>query len=344
MAAQVETRTGTVDLKLLRAAVEASGEAIIITSADLDEPGPRIEYANPAFTRMTGYEACEVVGRTPRLLQGPATERAVLDRMRAALEAGQPFQAEAVNYRKDGTTYVVEWLITPVREADGRISHWVSAQRDVTERRAGEDRQALLVRELHHRVKNTLATVQAVLNATVRSSLSIPEFTRALSGRIASLARTHALITGDLSQAASFEGLLRAELRPYDERERLTLEGPRVVLPSELAVPVGMALHELTTNALKHGSLADPKGRLQVTWWVEDGPSGRGLRWDWAEHDGPPVGHPTREGFGHRLLNKVLATQTGAQVDVAFAQDGLRVSVRMPLPEAPPDGNWSVPA
>ncbi|WP_071000362.1 HWE histidine kinase domain-containing protein [Methylobacterium sp. C1] len=327
-----ECERGAVDLRLLRAAVEASGEAILITSAELDEPGPRIEYANPAFTRMTGYAAHEVLGRSPRFLQGPGTERAELDRLRAALEAGEPGQGEALNYRKDGSTYVVEWLITPVREADGRITHWVSAQRDITERRGVEDRQALMVRELHHRVKNTLATVQAVLNATARSSLSIPEFTRALTGRIASLARTHALITEDLAQAASFEELLRAELDPYGERGRLTLEGPKVGLPSALAVPVSMALHELTTNALRHGSLADPDGRLQVTWRLEDGAAGCALRWDWSVHDGPPAAPPTREGFGSRLLNKVLATQTGAEVDVAFASDGLRVSVRMPLP------------
>lgn len=332
MAGRVGTGTGAPDPRLLRAAVEATGEAILITSADIDEPGPRIEYANPAFTRMTGYEAEEVLGRSPRFLQGPGTDRAVLDRLRAAMKAGEMAQGEALSYRKDGTTYVVEWLITPVRDTEGRITHWVSAQRDVTGRRAGEDRQALLVRELHHRVKNTLATVQAVLNATMRSSLSVSEFTRALSGRITSLARTHALITEDLAQAASFEGLLRAELDPYDERGRLTLEGPAVVLPSELAVPVGMALHELTTNALRHGSLAAPTGRLQVAWWVEEGPAGRALRWDWTEHDGPSAPHPTREGFGHRLLNKVLATQTRAEVDVDFAPDGLRVSVRMPLP------------
>jgi PAS domain S-box-containing protein len=324
-----------IDLRLLQAAVEASGEAILITSAELDEPGPRIAYVNPAFTRMTGYEAHEVLGRSPRFLQGPGTDRTVLEGLRASLEAGEAAQGEALNYRKDGSAYVVEWLITPVRGADGRIGHWVSAQRDVTDRRAYEDGQALMVRELHHRVKNTLATVQAVMNATVRSSLSVAEFTRALSGRIASLARTHALITEDLAQAASFEGLLRAELGPYDERGRLALEGPRVVLPSALAVPVGMTLHELTTNALRHGSLADPDGRLRVTWRVEEGAAGRSLHWDWAEHDGPPVGHPTREGFGSRLLNKVLAAQTGAEVDVGFAPDGLRVYVRLPLSEPP---------
>lgn len=322
-----------VDLRLLRAAVEASGEAILITSAELDEPGPRIEYANPAFARMTGYEVHEIIGRSPRFLQGPGTDRRALDELRAALETGEDARGEALNYRKDGSTYVVEWLITPVREADGHITHWVSTQRDVTERRAGEERQALMVRELHHRVKNTLATVQAVMNATGRSAQSVAEFTRALSGRIASLARTHVLITEDVDQAAAFDCLLRAELQPYDERGRLVLEGPRVVLPSEIAVPVGMALHELTTNALRHGSLADPNGRLQVTWRIEDGPGGENLRFDWAEHDGPPVGHPTRQGFGHRLLDKVLAVQTGAQVDVSFAPDGLRVMIRMPLPD-----------
>ena len=332
MGGRDEVGAGRVDLRLLRAAVEASGEAILITSAEPDEPGPRIEYANPAFTRMTGYEAHEIVGLTPRILQGPHTDRTVLDGLRAAIEAGEATQAEAVNYRKDGSTYVVEWLITPVHESNGRITHWVATQRDVTERRAYEDRQAFMVRELHHRVKNTLATVQAVMNATGRSALSVAEFTRALSDRIASLARTHALITEDQAQAVSFEGLLRAELDPYDERGRLSLEGPAVLLPSELAVPVGMALHELTTNALRHGSLAHPNGRLHVCWRVEDTAPGTALRWDWSEHDGPPAAHPTREGFGHRLLNKVLATQTGAEVDVDFAPDGLRVCVRMPLP------------
>jgi PAS domain S-box-containing protein len=319
------------DLEVLHAAVEASGEAILITSAERDEPGPRIEYVNPAFTRLTGYEAHEVLGRTPRLLQGPGTERVVLDRMRAALAAGEAFQGEALNYRKDGSTYMVEWLITPVRDADGRVSRWVSAQRDVTERRAYEDRQALLVRELHHRVKNTLATVQAVLNATLRSSITMAEFSRAFGGRILSLARTHALITEDQAQIVSFEDLLRAELDPYNEAGRISLQGPALKLPSELAVPVSMALHELTTNALRHGALAHPGGRIAITWTVEDGPAGSRLAWTWNEHDGPPPELPTREGFGTRLLNKILTAQIAAEVDIAFDADGLRVNVRVPL-------------
>ncbi|WCS23769.1 PAS domain-containing protein [Methylobacterium sp. NMS14P] len=320
-----------INLQLLQAAVEATGEAILITTADLDEPGPAILYANPAFTRLTGYESHEVVGRSPRFLQGQETERPPLDAARASLTAGEAFQGEALNYRKDGSTYRVEWLITPVRAADGGITNWVSAQRDITERRAFEDRQALMVRELHHRVKNTLATVQAVLNATMRSSVSMVEFSRAFTGRIVSLARTHALITEDMAQVASFEGLLRAELDPYDDGGRIALDGPNLRLPSELAVPVSMALHELTTNALRHGALGHPNGRVVVTWSVEDGATGPSLFWTWNEHDGPPPTLPTREGFGTRLLNKILTAQTAAEVDVAFDADGLRISVRIPL-------------
>jgi len=321
-----------IDLRLLLAAVEATGEAVLITTAVLDEPGPVILYANPAFVRLTGYAPDEVVGRSPRFLQGPETERAPLDAARKSLLAGEAFQGEALNYRKDGSTYRVEWLITPVRDAEGRITNWVSAQRDVTQRRAFEDRQALMVRELHHRVKNTLATVQAVLNATMRSSVTMAEFSKAFGGRIVSLARTHALITEDEAQVASFEGLLRAELDPYDEGGRVTLDGPRLKLPSELAVPVSMALHELTTNALRHGALAHPGGRVVVSWKIEDGPAGHWLAWTWSEHDGPPPTLPTREGFGTRLLNKILTAQVAAEVDIAFEGDGLRIGVRIPLP------------
>lgn len=321
------------DLGVLLAAVEASGEAVLITSAELDEPGPRIEYVNPAFTCLTGYTVNEVIGRTPRILQGPDTDRDVLDRMRTALSAGEPFQAETINYRKDGTTYVVEWLITPVREPDGRIVRWISAQRDVTQRRIAEDRQNMLVRELHHRVKNTLATVQAVLNASLRSSMGMAEFRQAFTGRIASLAKTHALITEDHTQVVPFEELLRTELQAYDEpgRSRVSLRGPSVPLASELAVPVGMALHELATNAIRHGALGDPNGRLEVIWSVELAPTGQVLHWTWNEHDGPPTALPTREGFGSQLLNRVLTLQVGAKVDVAFDPDGLRVTVALPL-------------
>jgi PAS domain S-box-containing protein len=324
------------DLAVLLAAIEASSEAILITSADVDGTGPCIEYANPAFARMTGYESHEVLGRTPRFLQGPQTQRDVLNRMKQALAAGERFQGEAINYRKDGSTYTVEWLISPVRDGDGRITHWISAQRDITERRASEDRQNLLVRELHHRVRNTLATVQAVLNASLRSSVGMAEFGQSFGGRIASLSKTHAMITEDHAQVVSFADLLKAGLEAYNEpgRSRVLLQGPHALLSSALAVPVGMALHEMTANAVRHGALGHTDGRLEVTWSVQGEAGARTLCWTWNEHDGPPVSLPTREGFGMGLLRQLLAYQAGAEVNVAFDPDGLRITVEMPLPQA----------
>lgn len=328
------------DPDLLQAAVEASGEAILITSADVAGSGFRIVYANPAFTQMTGYALEEVLRQSPRLLQGPETDPDVLARMGSALAAGTSFQGEAINYRKDGSTYAVEWLITPVRDAAGEVTHWVSAQRDVTARHQAEAHQRLLVRELHHRVRNTLTTVQAIMSATVRSSPTMSEFQHAFAGRMTSLANTHALLTEDRIQAVLFDDLLRAELQPHENGlpARIKLQGPTVELPSELAVPIGMAVHELTTNAAKYGALAEYDGRVEVTWWVLTEPDGQRLRWEWNEHDGPPVALPTREGFGSRLLQRVLTDQIQAVVAIAFEPDGLRVTVDVPLPAAPEPG------
>jgi len=120
-------------LEIFRAAVDAAYDAILITDAELDRPGPRILHANPAFCRMTGYRLDEVLGRTPRLLQGPDTERRVLRRLRRALERGQRFEAKAVNYRKDGSPFLLEWRVAPVFDDAGDIRYYVAIQRDVTD-------------------------------------------------------------------------------------------------------------------------------------------------------------------------------------------------------------------
>ena len=132
------------DLGIFRTALEAVGEAVVITTPELDWPGPCIEYVNPAFTRLTGYRPEEVLGRTPRMLQGPLTDRSVLNRMRAELAAHGTFAGETVNYRKDGIPYIIEWQITPLHDREGRVSHWVAVQRDVTAARQAEEANAYL--------------------------------------------------------------------------------------------------------------------------------------------------------------------------------------------------------
>ncbi|XWK89485.1 MAG: EAL domain-containing protein [Phormidium sp.] len=125
-------------LRLLAEAVKHTEDAVIITSTDLEPPGPSIVFVNPAFTKMTGYTAEEVMGRNPRFLQGPNTDRTVLSRLRKTLEGGEVFYGEAINYRKDGTEFYNEWHIEPIRDAQGRITHYLGVQRDITERKKAE--------------------------------------------------------------------------------------------------------------------------------------------------------------------------------------------------------------
>lgn len=124
---------------LLSAVVRFSQDSIIITTPDHDLPGPVIIYVNPGFTRMTGYAPHEVIGKTPRILQGPRTDRAVLDRIRKALENGDVFFGQAINYRKDGTEFWNEWHIEPIKDAEGHITHYIAIQRDITARKKAEE-------------------------------------------------------------------------------------------------------------------------------------------------------------------------------------------------------------
>ena len=130
-----ERKEAQADQELLLQAVQDAREALVITEAFLDPPGPRIEYVNEAFTRMTGYQPEEVVGQTPRIFQGPKTDRMVLKRMRQRLAQGKEFEGETINYRKDGSSYVLAWTVAPVYDVHGNVSKWISTQRDVTERR-----------------------------------------------------------------------------------------------------------------------------------------------------------------------------------------------------------------
>ena len=133
-----QSRKSEESLRLLGSAVEHSKESITITDALLDLPGPNIIFVNPAFSNMTGYTAKEVIGKTPRILQGPHTDKAVLRKLRQNLERGEPFQGEAINYRKDGKEFDLEWQVAPMRDATGKITHFVAIQRDITERKRAQ--------------------------------------------------------------------------------------------------------------------------------------------------------------------------------------------------------------
>jgi sigma-54 dependent transcriptional regulator, acetoin dehydrogenase operon transcriptional activator AcoR len=145
-------------LKLLETAVAQAKEAVLITSAQLDPPGPEILFVNPAFSEMTGYSQEEILHKTPRILQGPRSDRAMLTELREALSRGEPFSGETINYRKDGSEYYVEWDITPIRSSGGQISHFLSIQRNVTARRLAENQLRDLLRQVE-RSRNDLGSI-----------------------------------------------------------------------------------------------------------------------------------------------------------------------------------------
>jgi PAS domain S-box-containing protein len=143
---------------LLASAAHFARNAICITDAELDDPGPRIVYVNPAFERMTGYTRDEILGRNPRFLQGPDSDRRVLDRLRSDLESGRPFQGETYNYRKDGTPFTMQWRIAAVRDDDGAVTHYVAAQDDISALRGAEAQLRALASRLQRSLVPDLPT------------------------------------------------------------------------------------------------------------------------------------------------------------------------------------------
>jgi two-component sensor histidine kinase len=195
-------------------------------------------------------------------------------------------------------------------------------------RTAAEQRLSLVVQELEHRIKNSLATVQALAGSTMRGARTLDEFDKTFRGRIGALSRTHSILTDGHHEQVGLRQLLDNELGAYADQteQRVSLSGPDVVLAARLAMSFGMALHELTTNAVKHGALSPEGGTLEILWRTREGT----LEFDWVEHAAAPISSPTRTGFGTQLLNRVLAHQHDATVELIFDPDGLRAKIVIP--------------
>jgi PAS domain S-box-containing protein len=239
---------------------------------------------------------------------------------------------EAAVERPDGTCVPFIPYPSPIHDEAGNLVGAVNMLVDITDRKRAEEQQTLLIRELHHRVKNTLAMVQAITGSTARAVDNIEDFKTALFGRIQSLAKTHLLLADD-ERAVKFDDILRSELDAFDDgsNERIILRGPDVALTSQLAVSLGMAIHELTANAAKFGALSVYGGKVEVIWRVTIEAARRTLTFDWVESGGPAVAPPARRGFGSRLMAFVLPGQVRAKTSVDYASEGVRVHCSLPL-------------
>lgn len=201
--------------------------------------------------------------------------------------------------------------------------------RDTTDRRGAEAQRDLLIRELEHRIKNTLTIVQSIAAQTFRNTGLDPAVQRAFEARLIALSNVHSILTQRSWDSADLHEVIAAALHPHSaaERERFTVQGPALRLGPKSAVALSMAMHELCTNATKYGALATDAGHVDVTWAVKDGR----LIWRWRERGGPIVAAPTRKGFGSRMIERSLAAQLSGRVTIDYLPTGLTCAIDAPL-------------
>jgi PAS domain S-box-containing protein len=216
---------------------------------------------------------------------------------------------------------------------DGRPANMVGILQDITARKQSEDQQRLLLDELNHRVKNTLATVQSIASQTLRTS-EPAQFRDAFESRLLALSKTHDLLTRNAWREADLRILIEQELAPYrrESDDRIVLQGPKVSLPAGAVINLGLVVHELVTNAAKYGALSSPQGKLEVTWSLEAEPeSGIDLMIRWSEVGGPPVEPPRRRGFGSRLIERSIDGELSGRAVLDYMPSGLRATFRFPV-------------
>jgi PAS domain S-box-containing protein len=311
----------------LAAIVTSSDDAIISKTLD-----GQITSWNAGAARIFGYTAEEMVGQPitriiPTELHG--TEKEIL----AKLRRGEHIDHyETVRVAKDGRLVDISLTVSPLRDKTGRIVGASKVGRDITERKQAEKLQGLLMNELNHRVKNTLAMVQALARQSLRSTKSLPDFVTSFSGRVQALARAHDLLTQTKLQGADVSSLVREQvLLGAADDNRISCSGPVLMLDAQLVVHLGLVLHELATNARKYGALSVPGGRLSIQWEMQTNGE-RNLVMEWKESGVPTVTTPKERGFGSTLIEQTLLAH-GGEVSMRYGADGLTSQIKMPLPQ-----------
>lgn len=314
----------------LAAIVESSDDAIL--TKDLDGI---ITSWNAAAQRLFGYTAAEAIGRSVTLLipsDRLSEETHILDRIRAG-ERVEPY--ETIRRTRDGRLIEISLTVSPVRDANGRIVGASKIARDITERRQAEHRQSLLLREMDHRVRNALALSKSIVSLSARSAGSVTELAQDIQGRLTALADAHALTLPkgydggeDNGDMAMLHALIATILSPYADRGRgdggrVTVSGADIPVRGSAVTSLALLLHELATNAAKHGALSTPGGAIAIDCAEED----NRFVLSWIERGGPPA-NLAGEGFGSVLLQAMVAAQGGGLTRES-RPDGLAITLSL---------------
>jgi PAS domain S-box-containing protein len=294
----------------------------------------RMLLGNRGAAALVGRVESEFIGRTDaELIRNPAEAAAVMANDRRIMESGVGESLEETVSFPDGRKAIWHSVKAPLRDETGQVVGLVGASLDITEQREADRHRELLVNELNHRVKNTLAIVQSTARQTLRRSGAPTEVGERFEARLVALAGAHDLLTRRNWERARLHELVETALAPFSQAApgRLRHAGPELRIPAKTAVSFALALHELATNAAKYGALSNAAGHVAVFWTVLHRDDGARLKFTWRETNGPPVTAPSARGFGSRLIEKALAAELGGQASLSFPTDGVVCSIDAPL-------------
>lgn len=322
-----ERKRAEMDSERLASIVASSDDAIVSKALD----GTILTW-NEGARRIFGYEADEIVGHSIMQIIPPELrqqEKEILDK----LQRGERIEHfDTVRVAKDGRRIDVSLTVSPLRDKSGNVVGASKIARDITAQKRGLELQRLLLRELDHRIKNTLAIIQAIATQSLRRSTSPDDFVTSFNGRVQALARAHDLLVRGGMQGSTVAELIEEQvLLGTISDKRISYAGPSVMLNAQRAVHLALVLHELATNARKYGALSVPSGGLAITWNVATTP-GRELFLSWREAGVPELAAPTRRGFGSTLIERTL-TGSGGMAAVRYDSGGITCEIRLPLPE-----------
>lgn len=297
----------------------------------------RLLRVNEAYCAITGYSRQELLGMTfsdLALEDDRAGELVLYAEQTAGLRNSYTIEKRQV--RKDGAPQWVAITSSAVHGADGAFLYSVRTLQDISTHKRKQERQQMLMGELNHRIKNTLVTVQSLARQTARKTPDAASFCEKFQGRLMALGKAHSLLTRDQWSGAALRDIIEEQVQPYreDEGRRIILTGEAVALTADQAVVLGMVFHELVTNAIKHGSLSWPSGRVRVNWQVAASAPDTGppvLNLLWQESGGPPARTPRALGFGSAFIERSIRDQLGGSVHMAYLTTGLNCRLEIPL-------------
>lgn len=330
--ARIEARTADLAAAARQMRLVADAVPAAIAFVDASE---RYAFVNAGHRALWPRSGDHVVGSPVVEVVGDLVYRRIGAQIAAALRGEE--RAFEFDLPGEGGTAprTLQATYVPNLRTDGTPDGFFALLMDITARKADEERLRLLIGELDHRVRNTLAMILAMITHTEQRPGTKEAFVRDLRERIRALARTQALLTQSRWTGADLKTLVEQELTPHGAAgERFEAQGPDLVLAPKPALSIGLLLHELATNAAKHGALSAPQGRVQVRWRLVGSGAEAFVEIEWREVGGPPVEPPTRKGFGSDLIERAIAYELGAQTAIAFPESGVVCRLRIPTARA----------